>query len=100
MPTLLKPPHYAPVRICSGRGGYEAVPESPAHLDLARVARTLASSGLAVTDARVMLIVAMDPEVTLSRDGRVLVKTSDPAVAAHAVDELWRRIQAGTSRSR
>jgi hypothetical protein len=86
------------VRLCSGKGAYEAIPDVPGRLDLARAARALEASGLRVTDARVMLIVSMDPEVTLSRDGRILVKTRDPALADQAIQELWRRIERGSGR--
>ncbi len=86
------------MRLCSGKGAYEAIPDVPGRIDLARAARALEATGLAVTDVRVMLIVSMDPEVTLSRDGRVLVKTRDPLVADGAIRELWRRIERGSGR--
>lgn len=41
-----------------------------------------------MVDARVMLIVGMDPEVTIARTGRLLFKTADPAAAAHAFEQL------------
>ena len=39
---------------------------------------------MAVVDARVMLIAALDLEVTISRSGRLLFKTRDPAAAERA----------------
>lgn len=92
----LKRPRYAPVRLCTGKAAYEAVPQSAARLDLARAARLLEAGGLTVTNARVMLIVGLDPEVTLSVDGRILVKTRDPATANRVIDELWGLLVATT----
>ena len=43
-------------------------------------------------DARVLLIVRAEPEVTLSQDGRILVKTLDAQRAQESVDDLWSRI--------
>lgn len=85
-------PRYSPVRLCAGKAAYEAVPDAPARLDLSRAAERLKASGLSVTDARVMLIIGTDPEVTLSLDGRVLVKTRDPAVAERSIEDVWNRL--------
>jgi len=41
-----------------------------------------------VVDARVMLVAAMDPEVTISRSGRLLFKTTDPVRAEVAFQRL------------
>ena len=98
MPSSLHAPRYTAVKLCTGKGAYEAVPVPPGRVDLGRVAQALAATGIEVTDARVMLIVPLGPEVTLSRDGRVLVKTRDPAVAERALHELWRRIAQGSRR--
>lgn len=98
MTGALVRPRYSPVRLCAGKGAYEAVPDPPGRLDLPRAAKLLTAAGFDVTDARVMLIVASDPEVTLSLDGRVLVKTQDPAAAERAVDELWRRLERSPTR--
>ena len=96
----LEVPRYAPVRLCSGKGAYEAIPEPPAQLDLDRVAHSLEASGSQVTHARVMLIVRSEPEVTLSRDGRILVKTKDPKAAERAVRDVWLRIRGHPAGSR
>ena len=50
---------------------------------------TLESNAISVVDARVMLIAQLAREVTLSRDGRVLIKTRDGAEAA----EIFRRLR-------
>lgn len=79
---------YRALRLCSHGGGFEAVPQAPLELDLGRVRADLESAGVAVVDARVMLIASLDPEVTVSRSGRLLFKTPDAAVAERAFDRL------------
>jgi hypothetical protein len=79
---------YRPLRLCSHGGGFEALPESPRQLDLGQVRAALESAGVGVVDARVMLIASLDPEVTISRSGRLLFKTPDGEVAQGAFDRL------------
>lgn len=79
---------YRPLRLCSHGGGFEAIPESPRSLDLPQIRRALESAGLPVVDARVMLIVGIEPEVTISRSGRLLFKTADEPLARKALDRL------------
>jgi len=79
---------YRKLRLCSSNGGFEAIPDPPLRLDLAHARRELEQIGVAVVDARVMLIAALDPEVTISRSGRLLFKTRDPAAAERAFDRL------------
>jgi hypothetical protein len=79
---------YRTLRLCSSGGGFEAVPEPPRRLDLAKVRAALEQDGLTVVDARVMLIAGSDPEVTISRNGRLLFKTSDAALA----DRMFARL--------
>jgi len=79
---------YRRLRLCSNNGGYEAIPEPPNPLDLARVRATLEANGIPVIDARVILIASLDPEVTISRAGRLLFKTQDAPTAEKAFDRL------------
>jgi hypothetical protein len=81
---------YRKLRLCSNNGGYEAIPDPPFRLDLAELRRALERAGIAVVDARVMLVVATDPEVTVSRSGRLLFKTQDPVAAERAFRQLRR----------
>jgi hypothetical protein len=82
---------YYSLRLCAGGGAFEAVPAPRLRLDLPRVKGTLEANEIPVVDARVMLIAQLDREVTLSRDGRVLIKTKDNAEAA-AIFERLRRL--------
>jgi len=79
---------YRRLRLCSNNGGYEAIPEPPNPLDLPRVRATLEREGIPVVDARVLLIVSLDPEVTISRAGRLLFKTRDARAAELAFERL------------
>lgn len=79
---------YRKLKLCSGSGGFEALPDPPQALDLRRARAALEAAGVAVVDARVMLIAALDPEVTLSRNGRLLFKTRDAAAAERAFGRL------------
>jgi hypothetical protein len=79
---------YYSLRLCAGGGAFEAVPAPRLTLDLRQVKGTLETNGIPVVDARVMLIAQLEREVTLSRDGRVLIKTKDTAEAAAIFDRL------------
>ncbi|MGA8302631.1 MAG: hypothetical protein WA691_00235 [Thermoplasmata archaeon] len=81
---------YRKLRLCSNNGGYEAIPDPPLRLDLPELRRSLERAGIAVVDARVMLVAATDPEVTISRSGRLLFKTQDPAAAERGFQQLRR----------
>ena len=83
---------YRKLRLGSNSGAYEAIPDPPRPLDLAAVRRSLEREGIAVVDARVMLLVGLDPEVTIGRNGRILFKTRDPAAAERAFERLRRHL--------
>jgi hypothetical protein len=79
---------YRALRLCSNSGGYEAIPEFRRVLDLGQVRARLEAAGIPVLDARVMLIATLPPEVTISRSGRLLFKTTDERGARNALDRL------------
>ena len=87
---------YRTLRLCSSGGGFEAVPDPPRPLDLGRVRAGLAGAGVSVVDARVMLIAQLEVEVTISRAGRLLFKTADPAAADRAFARLRPLIEGGS----
>jgi len=87
------PPLYETVRLCSGKGSYEALPRRDCTFDLERARHLLESEGIPVIDARVMLIVSTQPEMTVSRNGRILIKTRDPHEAERALDSLLERLR-------
>lgn len=67
----------AVVRPCKGSSGTEVLPEEGLRLDLPACAARLEAAGFAVTDARALLVVRGDPQVTLYPSGRMLVHTDD-----------------------
>lgn len=79
---------YRALRLCSNGGGYEAIPEQRLTLDLRSLRDALRAAGLPVIDARVMLIAPGSPEITIARDGRVLVKSNDASAAAAAFERF------------
>ncbi|MCI4363192.1 MAG: hypothetical protein L3K13_02680 [Thermoplasmata archaeon] len=92
---------YSTVRLCSGGGSFEAIPTPKLALDLGRARKELEAAGVSVVDARVMLIARLEKEVTLARDGRILIKTTDPVVADRILRDLCARLslEYGTARS-
>lgn len=79
---------YRSLQLCSSGGAYEAIPDPKLKLDLQQSRAALEGSGRTVVDARVMLILPGRPEVTLTRDGKVVVKTQDPQEADRAFRAL------------
>jgi len=79
---------YRTLRVCSNSGAYEALPEGHPSIDLRRARRRLEEAGVAVVDARVMLIAALEVEVTIARTGRLLFKTRDLAEAERCLARL------------
>jgi hypothetical protein len=86
---------YSTVRLCSGGGSFEAIPNPKLALDLGKARQTLEADGVGVIDARVMLIARLEKEVTLARDGRILIKTTDPVVAERILRDLCARLSLG-----
>jgi len=79
---------YRRLRLCSNRGGYEAVAEPRHPIDLVGARTRLEAERIPVVDARVMLIAQLDAEVTISRAGRLLFKTQDARVAERTFERL------------
>lgn len=88
---------YRKLRLCSTGGGFEAIPEPLRRLDLRQVRAALERDGLRVVDARVLLIVGSDPEVTISQNGRLLFKTADPESADRAFARLLPVLEGASS---
>jgi hypothetical protein len=79
---------YRRLKLCSNRGGFEAIPEPPHPIDLRAAKARLEAAGVPVVDARVMLIATLGPEVTISQAGRLLFKTQDGEEAEQAFARL------------
>jgi hypothetical protein len=85
---------YYTLKLCASRGAFEAVPDPPRPVDLKRIRARLEASGIPVVDARVMLIAQLEREVTFGRDGRVLIKSNDPAEAQRLFDSVRSLLEA------
>ena len=79
---------YRSLQLCSSGGAYEAIPETRLRVDLLRVKHALESGGRTVVDARVMLILPGEPEVTITQGGKIVVKTRDSRTAERAFQQL------------
>ncbi|HYB62891.1 MAG TPA: hypothetical protein VEE86_00505 [Thermoplasmata archaeon] len=91
MPSPSEPPRrteYRELRLCSGGAGLEALPSRSVVLDLTRVREALELEGVPIIDARVVLIVSLAVETTISRSGRLLFKTRDLDAARSALARL------------
>ncbi len=84
----MPPPAYRALKLCSNGGGFEALPLDSKPIDLPRVRVALERAGVAVVDARVMLIASLEPETTISRSGRLLFKTADERAARRALERF------------
>ena len=78
---LLKP--------CRTATAYISTLKKPRRFPLEEAARRLVSAGLEVTDLKVMLVVAGDPELTFYESGKILVKTDDEAAARSVIDRVY-----------
>ena len=81
---LLKP--------CRTATAFISTLKKPRRVPLEDAARRLASAGLGVTDLKVMLVVAGDPELTFYESGKMLVKTDVEEVARSAIERVYRAL--------
>ncbi|MGB6501170.1 MAG: hypothetical protein WBG19_07215 [Thermoplasmata archaeon] len=86
--SRLAPSSYRTLRLCSGGGGFEAIPRTDQRLDLPVVSEGLRAAGIEVVDARVMLIASFEAEATISASGRILIKTNDAALAQRVFERV------------
>ncbi|MFQ5838400.1 MAG: hypothetical protein ACE5HJ_06420 [Thermoplasmata archaeon] len=80
---------YFMMRPCKTTAAYFATLRKNLTLDLEEAGETLRGRGYRITDCGVLLIIHDDPERTLYRTGRVLVKVAEEGVARRAVEELY-----------
>lgn len=80
---------YFMMRPCRTSAAYFATLRKPLTLDLSEAATDLEAKGYRVTDCGVLLILHQEPEVTLYKSGRVLVKTGEERAAREAVKEVY-----------
>lgn len=81
---LLKP--------CKGHSGYLSTLKKRERLNLRAAAEKLKSQGYHVLDAKHLLVVRKDLEMTIYPNGRILVKTNDKEVARRSVEAIYELI--------
>lgn len=77
------------VRPC--KGAYDALPAEHLELDLKRCSKKLSEIGYEeVVNARVMLVVKKEIEVSIYPNGKLLLKTDSKRVAEKVSDEIFK----------
>jgi hypothetical protein len=82
---------YATVRPCATSAGFEARPRQQLNFRLDDVERALRAAGIAIlrNAAGIVLLVAVEGcEATVFPSGKLLLKTTDEAVAQRAADRI------------
>lgn len=79
------------VRLCSDKAAYEAVPKSRLKVDLARLRRSLESSGnceITLWTRQLMVVKKTDTtEITIVADGRLIIRNVADEEAARRIAE-------------
>src|SRR2546428_5084743 len=78
---LLKP--------CRTATAFISTLKKPWRVDLTEAAERLRSRGWRVSDVKVMLILAGEPELTLYESGKILAKEDDEKLAREAMDPVY-----------
>lgn len=80
---------YFMMRPCRTTAAHFATLRRPQRLDLVDAQDNLEAAGYRVTDCGILLIIHDDPERTLYKSGRILVKTGEEGAARRAVEEVY-----------
>lgn len=80
---------YFMMRPCKTTAAYVATLRARESLDLPAARDALTDAGYAVTDCGVLLLIHDEPDRTLYRTGRILVKVDEESVARRAVEEIY-----------
>lgn len=91
---------YHTVRPCATSAGFEARPRKPVQLSLDDAERALHRAGIAIVRnaAGIVLLVAADGcEVTVFPTGKLLLKTTDEALAQRVADRIVAALPAAPS---
>ena len=79
------------LEICSSKGAYEAKPEMKMKIDMDRSEKIFRENGYEIIcNARVLLIVKKECEITVYPDGRLLLKTDSNEEARESADGIYR----------
>ena len=72
---------YSILKPCKTSAAFEAIPKFQCRLDLDRCEEILSNSCKIVANARILLIVSDKCEVSIHKDGRLILKTDSSEVA-------------------
>lgn len=84
---------YFLMRPCRTTAAYVATLRQPVTLDLEEARDRLTGLGYRVTDCGVLLLVRDEPERTLYKTGRILVKGGEEPGARRAVEEIYEALR-------
>lgn len=83
---------YYLMKPCRTATAFVSTLKKPIRVDLDQAAGRLREAGWPVHDVKVMLIVGIEPELTLYESGKILVKTDDAGAARTAIDRVYEAI--------
>ncbi|MDX1535126.1 MAG: hypothetical protein R3291_05855 [Thermoplasmata archaeon] len=84
---------YFMMRPCRTTAAYVATLRKHLVLDLADARDALAREGYRITDCGVLLLIHDEPERTLYKTGRILVKGGEEPEARRAIEEIYDRLE-------
>ena len=79
---------YSVLKPCRTTAAFEAIPRERIRLDLGLCAEILGKTCTIVADAGVLLIVSDRCEVSIHRDGRLILKTGSEEVAREQAERI------------
>lgn len=74
---------------CKSTAAFEAVPVKNIKINLENAFGLLQKSGFKIINAKVMLIIQMDCEITLYPSGRLIIKTQDKETAEKLAEKTY-----------
>ncbi len=77
------------MRPCKTTAAYFATLRKRTTIDLEESRIALERGGFRITDCGVLLIIHDEPERSLYRTGRILIKTAEEAAARRAAEEIY-----------
>ena len=83
---------YYLMKPCRTATAFVSTLKKPTRVDLIQAAERLRGLGRHVTDVKVMLIIEVDPELTLYESGKILEMTDDAERARTAIDRVFETI--------
>ncbi len=81
--------HYHIIQLCKSSAAIEALPKHKASMDLNEVEKLLANRGYQIVcNAKAVLIVQNNAEISIYPSGKLLIKTKDEALARDEIERI------------